>query len=86
MQRRSLVRLAAGGVLVTVMATWAAAHTFRLGDLLIEHPWARPTIPNRPGAVYLGPLQRGATGPLTLEFRRAGKVTVQLRIEARTGS
>ncbi|MEM7497189.1 MAG: copper chaperone PCu(A)C [Pseudomonadota bacterium] len=30
----------------------AAAHDYTLGPIVIDHPWARPTIPNRPTAGY----------------------------------
>ncbi|MEM6974385.1 MAG: copper chaperone PCu(A)C [Pseudomonadota bacterium] len=31
----------------------ALAHDFTAGGLNIDHPWARPTIPNRPTAAYM---------------------------------
>ncbi len=32
----------------------AQAHEYRIGDLVIDHPWARPTAgPNTPGAAYM---------------------------------
>ncbi|MEM8759810.1 MAG: copper chaperone PCu(A)C [Pseudomonadota bacterium] len=30
------------------------AHDYKAGAMVIDHPWARPTLPNRPTAGYFG--------------------------------
>lgn len=35
-----------------VVAPAAAGHEFEKDGIAIDHPWARPTIPNRPTAAY----------------------------------
>ncbi|MEM6421446.1 MAG: copper chaperone PCu(A)C [Pseudomonadota bacterium] len=34
------------------LAAAASAHDFKHGDLMVDHPWARPNLPNRPTAAY----------------------------------
>jgi copper(I)-binding protein len=133
-----------------LLAAAAAAHTYQLDSLVIDHPWSRATAPGMPmGVAYLSitnngknadaliaastpaaarvemhktsivdgmarmrplseiaippgatvkiepggihlmlvdlesALEHGKTVPLVLEFRHAGRITVQLDIEAR---
>ena len=48
-------------VLIAVGAV-AVAHEFRSGDLVIEHPWSRPTAEGMPmGVAYLAIVNRGKT-------------------------
>ncbi|MEM7730932.1 MAG: copper chaperone PCu(A)C [Pseudomonadota bacterium] len=37
-----------------------SAHEFKVGDLLVDHPWARPNLPNRPTAAYATIANQGA--------------------------
>jgi len=80
----------------SVVAGAVEIHETRIvGGMAQMRPLAELVIPPgatvkiEPNGVHLmliglkSPLQRGASAPLTLEFRRAGKVTVQLSIEAR---
>ncbi|MEM6488307.1 MAG: copper chaperone PCu(A)C [Pseudomonadota bacterium] len=43
-------------VLAAAAAAWlvspAAAHDYTVGTLKIDHPWARPNLPDRPTAAY----------------------------------
>jgi copper(I)-binding protein len=52
MHFRSIITLAAA---LAISASAAAAHEYKLGDLRIIHPHARPTVPHQPsGAAYIG--------------------------------
>lgn len=57
---RSFVALIAALLLTTP----AIAHEFKLGDLMIHHPWARPAVPNRPVAAFAEIMNSGATDRL----------------------
>lgn len=49
-----IYRLIAVALLLGVVAGTAAAHDFRLGELAIDHPWARATPENaKTGAAYM---------------------------------
>lgn len=41
-------------ILAALLAALAAPSARAGGDIEVVHPWARPSIPNRPGVVYLG--------------------------------
>jgi len=44
-----------------LLAAAAQAHQFSVGNLVINHPWARPTAPGMPtGAAYLSVTNHGA--------------------------
>lgn len=45
--------LAALALLATAATGGASAQDFKKGAIMIDHPWARATIPNRPGAAYV---------------------------------
>lgn len=48
-------------LVATLLAGTAFAHEFKAGDLLIEHPWARATVPNaKVAGGYLTIVNRGA--------------------------
>ena len=50
-------------VWVLVLGVWhfASAHEFAIGNLLVEHPWARASIgPARSGAIYVTLVNSGA--------------------------
>lgn len=46
----SMIALASAAVVW--LAAAAGAHDFKHGELMIDHPWARPNLPNRPTAAY----------------------------------
>lgn len=50
MNRRHLLLIAAACTLAPLAA---AAHEFKVGDLVIHHPWARAGAQTRPGAGYV---------------------------------
>jgi periplasmic copper chaperone A len=79
----------------TPMARVVELHThIRDGDVMRMRPvtdipiLAGQTVQLRPGGLHVmligltAPLVRGATAPLTLQFERAGEVTVSLQVEA----
>ncbi|MDX5463347.1 MAG: copper chaperone PCu(A)C [Alphaproteobacteria bacterium] len=45
--------IAALAAVPAAMPLPAVAHDHTVGALTIDHPWARPAIPNRPGVVFL---------------------------------
>ncbi|MEM8623944.1 MAG: copper chaperone PCu(A)C [Pseudomonadota bacterium] len=49
----------------------AQAHDFKVGTIVIDHPWARPTIPNRPTAGYFGLANTGGEGDRLLSATSA---------------
>jgi len=55
------------------LAAVAAAPAFAGGVIEVMHPWARPTIPNRPGVAYFGVHNMGDS-PDRLIGARAGGV------------
>jgi len=70
---RLLVVLAA----LALLAGRAHAHEISHGDLLIQHPWSRPSIGKAPnGAVFMRIVNRGATPDrlIAVESPRAAKV------------
>jgi periplasmic copper chaperone A len=49
--------------LLTLAFGTAQAHDFKVGDLQIDHPWARPTVAKQPtGGAYLSIENRGKAG------------------------
>ena len=50
------------------------------GPIEVMHPWARPTIPNRPGVVYLGIHNNGAATDRLIGARAEGVETVELHL------
>lgn len=58
MKRRQLLLLSA--LAITAAASAVQAHSFKLGEISIGHPFARATLPGQPaGAVYLRLENRG---------------------------
>lgn len=54
------IRLALPLLFATAFAFAVAAPAQAGSSIEVTHPWARPTIPNRPGVVYLGIENTGA--------------------------
>jgi copper(I)-binding protein len=53
-----------------VLAVPAFAHDYVIGDLTIDHPWARPTVTTRqPGAAYFTIRNDGETDQRLIEAR-----------------
>ncbi|GMG83217.1 copper chaperone PCu(A)C [Paralimibaculum aggregatum] len=59
-------------------ATPALAHEFTLGALVIDHPWARPNLPNRPAAAYVEITNGGETADRLLAASSPAFETVEL--------
>ncbi|MEM9783053.1 MAG: copper chaperone PCu(A)C [Pseudomonadota bacterium] len=55
----TMAGLAALSALAVLPTTPAIAHDFKAKGLTIDHPWARPTIPNRPTAAYMTIVNQG---------------------------
>ncbi len=59
---RLLVLAAALLASTALSAPEAAAHEYRIGQIVIDHPWARPTVTARqPGAAYFVLINEGET-------------------------
>lgn len=53
--------LLAAGLLSVAVSASALAHEFKLGDLMIDHPWARASIGQAPnGAAYMSIMTEGS--------------------------
>lgn len=80
MKRRQLMR-AGGGLLLAGLTPALRAHGLRLGELLIDHPYALPTLPQeRSGSVYfrrLANLGRQAERLLGASTALAARVEIQ---------
>ena len=50
------------------------------GAIEVMHPWARPTIPNRPGVVYLGIHNNGAVPDRLVAAHAEGVESVELHL------
>ena len=61
-----------------VLATLAAGPALAGSQIEVIHPWARPTIPNRPGAVYLGIHNTGDTADRLVGARAARAEAAEL--------
>lgn len=44
-----------------LLGTPALAHDATKGDITVDHPWARPNLPNRPAAAYFAITNNGDT-------------------------
>ncbi len=76
----------AAGLLTLAAAAATHAHGYRIGDLRIEHPWARPTVTERtPGAAYFVVTNRGASDDRLVEVRPhpdfAGRAEIHTHID-----
>ncbi|HEY8905984.1 MAG TPA: copper chaperone PCu(A)C [Rhodoferax sp.] len=81
-QRRTLLRLSTGALLILTLPLAASAHGVSKGDLLIDHPYAVPSVPGEAsGYAYFRGIQNsgthaerllGASSPLAarVELRR----------------
>jgi len=67
-------RLALALLLTALAATPALAG----GVIEVMHPWARPTIPNRPGAAYFGIHNHGAAADRLIGARAGGVGKIEL--------
>jgi len=57
---KALIQVAAALALSMAGLAASLAHDYTVGDLVIKHPWARPTVTNRtPGAAYFVVQNRG---------------------------
>jgi copper(I)-binding protein len=67
---RPVFTVLAASLLALASAAATHAHGYRIGDLRIEHPWARPTVSDRtPGAAYFVVTNRGETNDRLIEVR-----------------
>lgn len=67
---KKILSILTAAVLTLAATSAALAHGYRLGDLTITHPWARPTVSDRtPGAAYLVIRNRGRTDDRLIAVR-----------------
>lgn len=64
--------------LATLMASPAASHDFGVGDLSIDHPHARPNLPNRPTAGYMTIANTGDSADRLTSARSDAFGTIEL--------
>lgn len=72
-------RLMALCLLVALVAPAAHAHRYHHGDLIIDHPWSRPTPPGTPmGAGYMSITNEGSEDAVleSAESPRTGHVSI----------
>ncbi len=74
-------RLALALLLTALAATPALAG----GVIEVMHPWARPTIPNRPGAAYFGIHNHGATADRLIGARAGGVGKIEIHMAMQQG-
>jgi len=77
-------RIAAVAALTASLTIPATAHEFEAGDLMIDHPWSRPTIPNRPAAAYLTIHNSGAEADRLVRALSSAFTDVELHLSAKT--
>lgn len=65
-------------LLPLILAALLAAPALAGGAIEVVHPWARPSLPNRPGVVYLGIHNLGDAADRLLGARAAGAEAVEL--------
>jgi hypothetical protein len=66
-------------MIIAVVASSAYAHEYKLGDLVIDHPWSRATPPAaKTGAGYMTILNKGTTADrlIAISSAAAGRVEV----------
>jgi len=74
----SLIRLSFV-FLLTALACGAQAHEIKVGDLLIQHPWTRPSIGKAPnGAVFMRIVNRGAKPDRLLSVETTASAKAEL--------
>ncbi|MCP1336541.1 copper chaperone PCu(A)C [Futiania mangrovi] len=67
------------------MAVPAIAHDYTAGTLMIDHPWARPAIPNRPGVVFLTVKNTGETADRLIAASTPVAGTVEIHTHIKDG-
>lgn len=66
-------------LLLAIMADSTQAHEIKAGDLLIQHPWARPSLGKAPnGAVFMRIVNRGAKLDRLLSVETTASATAEL--------
>jgi copper(I)-binding protein len=73
-----LHRLVLPLVLATLIAPLAASPVHAGSDIEVMHPWARPTIPNRPGVAYFGIHNLGDTDDRLIGAHAEGVAKIEL--------
>lgn len=73
------IRLLAAALILALLPGLAAAHDYKLGTLVISHPWARATAPAAPaGGGFLSITNTGATADRLVSARSAAANMVQI--------
>ncbi len=68
-----------------LLAALAAAPALAGSVIEVMHPWARPTIPNRPGVAYFGIHNNGATADRLIGARAEGVGTIEIHMATQQG-
>jgi hypothetical protein len=77
----TLLRLLAPFAASLAFFSTASAHEYRLGELLISHPHARPTMPGQTnGAAYLGVTNNGNTADKLVGVSSAESASTELHV------
>jgi len=66
-------------------ASQAEAHDFSAGAMKIDHPWARPNLPNRPVAVYMKLANTGDAADRLVAAEAPGFEAVELHTVVKDG-
>lgn len=70
-----------------VIGIAANAHEYKVGDLSIEHPWARPTVPGQPaGGAYLNIENKGKQTDTLLGASSAAFKSVEIHTMSMDGN
>lgn len=78
MNPQRIPRLIAGAALALAAIT-AAAHSFKLGDITIGHPYARPSIPGQQvGGGYLKLVNQGVAADRLVSATTAAAASVEI--------
>lgn len=64
--------------LTFLLTSLTAAPAFADSIIEVMHPWARPTMPNRPGVAYFGVHNNGDTGDRLIGARATGVEKIEL--------
>lgn len=84
MIRQLHIQAIVASLLLMLFSGLARAHDFKLGDLVIDHPWSRATAPNaRVGGAYLTVVNSGAAPDRLVSASSpvAGKVELHTHIK-----
>ena len=74
----SLHRLTLPLALASLVVSLATSPVYAGSDIEVMHPWARPTIPNRPGVAYFGIHNQGDTADRLIGAHAEGVTKIEI--------